>query len=638
MDCNTGMQLGQQFSKDAMMMHGGVPMGGAMSEQDALMANTQATPANPMMAAQWAQNFQQQQAMQAMLQQHEMEQAFQSSPQHQHQQQQHAAAIAQGGQVFAMAGPQQQQQQQQFMAQQQHASMMNAAMMSQGMMAANMGFGMMMPRTQYQPSSNLSALQPKQQASVNLASATQDSAWADQLGQQQWGTDYSTAQTFSAPGTENQSVETRMKESEFYKFMDQVKNKEVLIDEEKGELVQGPGPEVAAPEDAAYLQNWAAMEGMNMPESVFHPPPPASAMAAQAGPTDADADAYVRDMDMAENDAEDWAQEYAEMQERLQKATNSTDYPFEPNNPYMFHETPFSEGMEMLSLGNLAEAALAFEAVCQKDNTNEKAWQVLGTTQAENEKDGLAIIALNNARKLNPGNLDVHSALSVSHTNEHNVDAAMDSLKAWLVNNPEYEQLASITVPPDAELDVQDNFFFADPSRMREARTLYDAAIEMNPSDSRLFTNLGVLHSVAHEFDAAAECFRKAVALHPEDPKMWNKLGATLANGGHPEQALEAYNRALDINPGYVRAMYNMAVAHSNMSQYRLATRQVVKAIASQQGGTSPSGEGSRMATRGMWDLLRMTLNLMDRDDLVQLTYNENLEPFVKEFGLEGHV
>ncbi|CAJ1012062.1 putative Tetratricopeptide repeat [Leishmania naiffi] len=633
MDCNTGMQLGQQLAKDTMMSHGGVPMSGIMSEQDALMPNVQVAGTNPMMEAQWAQNFQQQHAMQAMRQQHEIEQAFQNS------QQQQQVAIAQGGQMLGMARPSLPQ----LMAQQQQqASMMNAAMMSQGMMAANMGFGMMMPRTQYQPLSNLSALQPKQQQQqqqqqtlVNLAPAAQDSAWADQLSQQQWNTDYSQVQVFGTAGTESKTAEERIKDSEFYKFMDQIKNKEVLIDEEKGELVPGPGPEVVVPEDTEYLRDWAAMEGMNMPESVFEPLPSSSAM---TPPANRDPDSYVEEMDMAENDVEDWAQEYAEMQERLQKVTNSTDYPFEPNNPYMFHDLPYDEGMEMLHLGNLAEAALAFEAVCHKDSSNEKAWQVLGTTQAENEKDGLAIIALNNARQLNPRNLEVLAALSVSHTNERNTDAAMDSLKAWLVQHPEYEQLASVSIPPNPDLDVQDTFFFADPSRMREVRTLYDAAIEMNPSDSQLFTNLGVLHNVAHEFDEAAECFRKAVALHPADPKLWNKLGATLANGGHPDQALEAYNHALDINPGYVRAMYNMAVAYSNMSQYNMAARQIVKAIASQQGGTNPSGEGSILATRGMWDLLRMTLNLMDRDDLVQLTYTENLEPFVKEFGLEAHV
>lgn len=37
MDCNTGMQLGQQLQKDAMLMHGGVRVDKGMNEQDALM-------------------------------------------------------------------------------------------------------------------------------------------------------------------------------------------------------------------------------------------------------------------------------------------------------------------------------------------------------------------------------------------------------------------------------------------------------------------------------------------------------------------------------------------------------------------------------------------------------------------------
>lgn len=617
MDCNAGMQLGQQLNKDVLMMHGGRPMGSMHPEQDALMESAGMVHVDPVVSAQWAQSFHQQQAM---LQQHEMDQAFQQA---QHVQR---SGLAPGVTPAAVMMNQAQYQHQ-------HAASMASMMNQNAMAAATMGFGMMMPRTQYQPTSVIPALQQQQQqAPVNLASTQLDNSWANQLSQQQWSTDYSQAPSFVSPGQTDQTMEEKTKDSAFYSFMDKVRQKELLIDEEKGEVVAGPGPETAVAEDAAYLENLAHMEGIHMPESLFRSSVDGpGVMADQEAP-------YVQEMDMGENDVEDWAGEYAEMQERLRRAMNSTDYPFEPNNPYKFRDAPFEEGLEMLQLGNLAEAALAFEAVCQQDPENEKAWQLLGTTQAENEKEGLAILALNNARKLNPRNLTVHTALSVSHTNERNADAAMDSLKAWLVNNPEYEHLGSITIEPDPELDIQDTFFFADPTRMREVMTLYNAAIEMNPTDSHLFINLGVLHNVAHDFEKAAECFQRAVELHPDDAQMWNKLGATLANGGHPERALEAYNRALDINPGYVRAMYNMAVSYSNMSQYPLAARHMVKAIASQQGGTNPTGEGSRMATQSMWELLRMALSLMDRQDLVELTHEGDLTPFVKEFGLEGHV
>ncbi|EPY35765.1 peroxin-5 [Strigomonas culicis] len=363
--------------------------------------------------------------------------------------------------------------------------------------------------------------------------------------------------------------------------------------------------------------------------------------AAMGMPGQMQQDPYVVDPDLAGNeDVEQWAQEYADMQDRMEKAANSTDYPFEPNNPYMHHDSPFEEGTELLAFGNLAEAALAFEAVCRKDNDNLDAWRLLGTTQAENEKDGLAILALNNARRINPRDLGVHAALSVSHTNEHNTEAAMESLKAWLLYNPQYESLANITVEPDPDLDIEmtDAFFFADPTRFREVKTLYEAAIEMNANDVNLFTNLGVLYNISHDYGAAAEVLRRAVDVNPQDAKLWNKLGASLANGSNAEQALEAYNRALDINPGYVRTMYNMAIAYSNLAKYTMAAKFIIRAIATQEGGTNPTGEVTEMATRAMWDLLRMTLNLLDRDDLVKLTYDRNLEPFIKEFKLEGMV
>ena len=49
---------------------------------------------------------------------------------------------------------------------------------------------------------------------------------------------------------------------------------------------------------------------------------------------------------------------------------------------------------------------------------------------------------------------------------------------------------------------------------------------------------------------------------HPgsQDARLWNKLGATLANSRRSEDAIVAYNRALDLNPGFVRAQYNLGM------------------------------------------------------------------------------
>lgn len=82
-------------------------------------------------------------------------------------------------------------------------------------------------------------------------------------------------------------------------------------------------------------------------------------------------------------------------------------YTFEPVNPYLEHENPFQAGLELLATnGSLSAACLAFEAAVQKDPHNDLAWQKLGMTQAENEKEVPAITALQRCVQENPKNVD----------------------------------------------------------------------------------------------------------------------------------------------------------------------------------------------------------------------------------------
>jgi peroxin-5 len=82
------------------------------------------------------------------------------------------------------------------------------------------------------------------------------------------------------------------------------------------------------------------------------------------------------------------------------------DYLFEPDNPYMAHQDPFSEGMRLMEVGgSLSEAALCFEAVVQLDPGRVDGWTYLGTVQAQNEKELAAIRALEQAIRLDEANL-----------------------------------------------------------------------------------------------------------------------------------------------------------------------------------------------------------------------------------------
>jgi len=348
------------------------------------------------------------------------------------------------------------------------------------------------------------------------------------------------------------------------------------------------------------------------------------------------------------------------MTKKFDSAAKSTEYPFEANNPYLFHDAPFDEGLELLAAGTLSEAVLAFEAVCQKEPERVEGWQFLGTTQAENEKDGLAILALNKARQLCPSNRHVLQALAVSHTNEANQGQALEALKAWALANESYAPLhetvkRQLSEGPAAagagtdgpwtedflqgglDDDFARQFMFMSKTEHREVETLLLAAAELAPGDADVHVALGIAHNLSHDYEAAAADFRAALKLRPEDEKLWNKLGATLANGSKSREAIAAYEKALDINPGFVRAQYNLGIAHSNLSEHRAAARQFIRAITMQQGGAAvpaESGSGPPRSTREMWDVLRMTFNLMERPDLVDKAWAHDVNPFLDEFGL----
>ena len=50
---------------------------------------------------------------------------------------------------------------------------------------------------------------------------------------------------------------------------------------------------------------------------------------------------------------------------------------------------------------------------------------------------------------------------------------------------------------------------------------------------------------------------------------MWNRLGATLANGSRSEEAVDAYHNALQLEPGFVRARYNLGITCQNLNAYK---------------------------------------------------------------------
>ncbi|XP_031350340.1 peroxisomal targeting signal 1 receptor isoform X2 [Photinus pyralis] len=298
------------------------------------------------------------------------------------------------------------------------------------------------------------------------------------------------------------------------------------------------------------------------------------------------------------------------------------EYEFTENNPMSDTNSPLSEGKDLLEKGDLPGAVLCFEAAVRQDPSCAEAWQLLGTTQAENEQDPNAICALKKCLELEPNNLKVLMALAVSYTNENYHHQACQSLVTWLKNHPEY----SSVVPADFQLSGEQHTMVQD---------LFIKVAQRQPinPDYEVQCGLGVLFNLSNEYDKAVDCFRVALNVKPEDSRLWNRLGATLANGNKPEEAVEAYHHALNISPGFIRARYNVGITCVNLGAYKEAAEHFLMAL-NQQARGSKAGNSKIQMSETIWATLRMCLSLMHRSDLRPAVDNRDLTLLNEAFHL----
>uniref|UniRef100_A0A452RD51 PEX5-related protein n=1 Tax=Ursus americanus TaxID=9643 RepID=A0A452RD51_URSAM len=332
-----------------------------------------------------------------------------------------------------------------------------------------------------------------------------------------------------------------------------------------------------------------------------------------------------------------WISENQEAQNQVTISASEKGYYFHTENPFKDWPGAFEEGLKRLKEGDLPVTILFMEAAILQDPGDAEAWQFLGITQAENENEQAAIVALQRCLELQPNNLKALMALAVSYTNTGHQQDACEALKNWIKQNPKYKYLVK-SKKGSPGLTRRMSKSPVDSSVLEGVKELYLEAAHQNGDmiDPDLQTGLGVLFHLSGEFNRAIDAFNAALTVRPEDYSLWNRLGATLANGDRSEEAVEAYTRALEIQPGFIRSRYNLGISCINLGAYRCeAVSNFLTALSLQRKSRNQQQVPHPAISGNIWAALRIALSLMDQPELFQAANLGDLDVLLRAFNLD---
>lgn len=93
----------------------------------------------------------------------------------------------------------------------------------------------------------------------------------------------------------------------------------------------------------------------------------------------------------------------------------------------------------------------------------------------------------------------------------------------------------------------------------KDPLTFWQAAIKTSPHSPMANRNLGAMYYLNNEDIKAEKYYRTALALNLNEPMAHNNLGVIYLNQGKFNEAEKEFNYELKINPGYDKALLNLA-------------------------------------------------------------------------------
>uniref|UniRef100_W5LZI1 Peroxisomal biosis factor 5 like n=1 Tax=Lepisosteus oculatus TaxID=7918 RepID=W5LZI1_LEPOC len=301
-------------------------------------------------------------------------------------------------------------------------------------------------------------------------------------------------------------------------------------------------------------------------------------------------------------------------------------YYFHTDNPYKDWPNAFEEGVRKAREGDLPNAVLLLEAAILQDPQDSEAWQVLGTTQAENENEQAAIVSL-------------QRMLIESHSTCYALKSPVLKKSCMNHHHGQEEIIGRIITEPRPTFPRTQHNYTAGPHSCSVSCHTKFTALSMRKEKHKL------VNSKKETFNQPKQLLKYhkgkdlrdsfiAASFQKNDYLLWNRLGATLANGDRSEEAVEAYTKALELQPGFIRSRYNLGISCINLGAHREAASNFLTALSLQR--KSRSRQLSHQVMSGnIWAALRIALSMMDQPELFQAANIGDLDLLMRAFKLD---
>lgn len=141
----------------------------------------------------------------------------------------------------------------------------------------------------------------------------------------------------------------------------------------------------------------------------------------------------------------------------------------------------------------------------------------------------------------------------------YNMGIVYEKLKD-LKNAKKVYQKAVELAPDDADIHYNLGLVYTDLAEFDKAIDCFETVLDIDNEDSNTYFNIGICYFKQEKFEAAKYYFERTTELNPDDLYAHFYLGNILKNSGDIELARIEFEKVLQISPDYSWAYYNLAV------------------------------------------------------------------------------